>query len=107
MIAVLGMAKPGRLQAFLEYSAAKSVLTGFGLLPAPAAMRLGRSMGKLAYAVAGDLRRTGATNLRLAFPEKTEEERGQLLRECFENLGRLLGVFSQFSSRSREELKEL
>jgi KDO2-lipid IV(A) lauroyltransferase len=101
------MAKPGRLQTLLEYSAAKSVLTGFGLLPAPAAMALGRGMGKLAYALAGDLRRTGATNLRLAFPEKTEEERGRLLRECFDNLGRLLGFFSQFSSRSREELKEL
>src|SRR6185503_12913273 len=101
------MAKPGKLQTFLEYSAAKSVLTGFGLLPAPAAMALGLGMGKLAYAIAGDLRRTGVTNLRLAFPEKTEEERGLLLRECFDNLGRLLGVFSQFPSRSRDELKEL
>jgi KDO2-lipid IV(A) lauroyltransferase len=101
------MAKPGRLQTVLEYSVAKSVLAGFGLLPAPAAMALGRGMGRLAYALAGDLRRTGATNLRLAFPEKTEEERGRLLRECFDNLGRLLGFFSQFSSRSREQLKEL
>jgi len=101
------MAKPGKLQTFLEYSAAKSVLAGFGFLPAPAAMLLGRGVGKLAYAIAGDLRRTGTTNLRLAFPEKTDDERGQLLRECFDNLGRLLGFFSQFSSRSREELKEL
>ena len=101
------MAKPGKLQTFLEYSTAKSVLAGFGLLPARMAMLLGRGMGKVAYAFAGDLRRTGATNLRLAFPEKTDEERGQLLRECFDNLGRLLGFFSQFSTRSREELKEL
>ena len=101
------MAKPGKLQTFLEYSAARSVLAGFARLPPPAAMLLGRSMGKLAYAIAGDLRRTGEINLRLAFPEKTEEERCRLLRECFDNLGRLLGFFSQFSSRSREELKEL
>jgi KDO2-lipid IV(A) lauroyltransferase len=101
------MAKPGKLQTFLEYSAARSVLAGFGRLPPPAAMALGRGLGKLAYAIAGDLRRTGAINLRLAFPEKSEEERGLLLRECFDNLGRLLGFFSQFSSRSRAELKEL
>ena len=101
------MAKPGKLQTFLEYSAARSVLAGFGRLPPPAAMLLGRSMGKIAYAIARDLKRTGKTNLRLAFPEKSEEERNHLLRECFDNLGRLLGFFSQFSSRSRAELKDL
>jgi KDO2-lipid IV(A) lauroyltransferase len=101
------MAKPGKLQTLLEYSAAKSALAALGRLPPPAAYSVGRAMSKLAYLVAGDLRRTGAINLRLAFPEKTDEERAQLLRETFDNLGRLLGFFSQFSSRSREELKQL
>lgn len=64
-------------------------------------------MGGLAYVLAGNLRRTAATNLRLAFPEKSEEERAQLVRGCFDSLGRLLGFFSQMSSRSEEELKQL
>ena len=64
-------------------------------------------MGGLAYLLAGELRRTGAINLRLAFPEKSEQERAALLRECFDNLGRLLGFFSQFSSRSLEQLQDL
>src|SRR6185503_21222612 len=101
------MAKNGKLQTLLEYSAARSVLASLRLLPAPIAMGLGRGMAKLAYTLAGDLRRTGATNLRLAFPDKTDEERAQLLRECFDSLGRELGLFSQFSSRSLEELKQL
>jgi KDO2-lipid IV(A) lauroyltransferase len=101
------MAKQGRFLTVLEYAAAKSVLATFGRLPAPTAMLLGRGMGKLAYTLAGDLRRTGATNLRLAFPEKSDEERAELLRTCFDSLGRLLGFFSQMSSRSREELKQL
>ena len=101
------MAKHGKLQTFLEYSAAKSVLSTLSKLPAPAAMRIGRAMGGTAYALASDLRRTGATNLRLAFPEKSDEERAVLLRECFDNLGRLLGFFSQFSSKSREDLQNL
>ena len=101
------MAKQGKLQTFLEYAAAKSVLSTLGYLPAPAAMSLGRTMGKLAYFLAGNLRKTGRTNLRLAFPEKTDEEREQLLRECFGNLGRQLGVFSQFSTRSLTELQNL
>jgi KDO2-lipid IV(A) lauroyltransferase len=99
------MAKQGKLQTFLEYAAAKSVLVTLGHLSAPVAMKIGRSMGKLAYALAADLRRTGATNLRLAFPEKTEEERQALLRECFDNLGRQLGFFSQFAPRSLDELQ--
>ena len=101
------MAKQGKLQTFLEYAAAKSVLSTLGYLPAPAAMSIGKTMGKLAYLLAGNLRKTGATNLRLAFPEKTDAEREQLLRECFANLGRQLGFFSQFSTRSLEELQNL
>ena len=101
------MAKPGKLQTLLEYSAAKSVLTSLGLMPAPAAYGVGRAFGKLAYVLARDLRRTGAINLRLAFPEKSDSERAELLRECFDSLGRVLGLFSQFSSRSQEQLRQL
>jgi Kdo2-lipid IVA lauroyltransferase/acyltransferase len=101
------MAKSGKLQTFLEYSAARSVLTTFSLLPPSMAMRLGRGMGKLAYTLAGNLRRTANTNLQLAFPEKSDAERAALVRECFDSLGRLLGFFSQFSSKSKEELKDL
>jgi len=101
------MAKHGKLRTSLEYSAARFVLVSFGLMPPRFSMWLGRRVGKLAYALAGDLRRTGATNLRLAFPEKSDDERAQLLRECFDSLGRLLGFFSQFSSRSLDELKQL
>lgn len=101
------MAKPGKLQTFLEYSAAKSVLTGLGILPGPAAIAVGKSIGRVFYLLAGDLKRTAAINLRLAFPEKTEAERSELVRACFDNLGRELGLFSQFATRSREELRNM
>jgi len=99
------MAKKGNLQTFLEYAAAKSVLVTLGHLPVSTAMMVGRSVGKLAYIFASDLRRTGAINLRMAFPDKTEEERAELLRQCFDSLGRQLGLFSQFSTRSLAELQ--
>jgi KDO2-lipid IV(A) lauroyltransferase len=101
------MAKQAKLQTHLEYAAAKSVLATLGLLPPSTAMRLGQVVGKLAYVLAGNLRKTGATNLRLAFPEKTEEERAELLRECFNGLGRQLGLFSQFATRPPEDLQDL
>src|SRR6185503_12107515 len=101
------MAKPGKLQTLLEYAAAKSVLTGLGMLPAPAAIAVGKSMGRVFYRFGGDLRRTAAINLRLAFPEKSEEERAQLVRECFDGLGRQLGLFSQFTTRTQQELEDM
>src|ERR1043165_6797221 len=101
------MAKQGKLQTFLEYAAAKSVLVTLGHLPPATAMSVGRSIGKFAYLLASDLRKTGAINLRLAFPEKTDEERARLLRECFDSLGRQLGLLSQLFSRPREALQDL
>ncbi len=101
------MAKPGKLQTFLEYWAAKSVLTGLGMLPGGAAIAVGKSMGRVFYLLAGDLRRTAAINLRLAFPEKSDEERNELVRACFDTLGRQLGLFSQFATRSQEELRNM
>ena len=101
------MSKDRKLQTFLEYAAVKSILVSLGLLPPRAAYAIGRGMGGIAYQLAGDLRRTGAINLRLAFPEKSDEERARLLRECFASLGRELGFFSQMASRSREQLNQL
>ncbi|HKE57201.1 MAG TPA: hypothetical protein VKB46_10880, partial [Pyrinomonadaceae bacterium] len=98
------MAKHGKLQTLLEYSAARSVLALLGALPISTAMSLGRSMGKVAYWTAKDLRRTAQKNLQLAFPEKDLPERNDILRECFSSLGRELGVFSHFSTSSRETL---
>ncbi|HEX5600929.1 MAG TPA: lysophospholipid acyltransferase family protein [Pyrinomonadaceae bacterium] len=101
------MAKHGKLRTYLEYAPVKLVLMTLGRLPPRMSYGMGRSFGKIAYLLAGDLRRTGAINLRIAFPEKTEEERDALLRECFESLGRQLGLFSQMATRSREEIRQL
>jgi KDO2-lipid IV(A) lauroyltransferase len=91
------MAKHGKLQTSLEYAAARIVLSVVGALPFRQSIRLGRFFGLIAYLLASELRRTGEINLKLAFPEKTSEERRQLLRGCFESLGRALGAFSHFA----------
>ena len=91
------MAKHGKLQTSLEYAAARIILSVVGALPLRQSIRLGRFFGLIAYLVARELRRTGEINLKLAFPEKTSEERRQLLKGCFESLGRALGVFSHFA----------
>lgn len=95
------------LQINLEYAAARSLLAVFGALPLSVALRGGSIMAGGAYHFAGRLRRTGERNLRLAFPELSPRERRRLLRGCFQNLGRLLGVFSQLSSARPETLRRL
>jgi KDO2-lipid IV(A) lauroyltransferase len=101
------MAKQGKLQLTLEYLAAKAVLSTLGLLPMSMAIAIGQSLGNLAYLMAGKLRRTGRRNLELAFPDKTEDERDELIRGCFQSLGRQLGVFSKFAKSPVEDLYKI
>ncbi len=95
------------LQINLEYVVAYSLLAIFGWLPMRLALFTGSMMGRGGYYFSSRLRRTGQRNLGLAFPELTTNERRVLLRGCFENLGRLLGVFSQFATADPQTLQSL
>ncbi|HVS82226.1 MAG TPA: lysophospholipid acyltransferase family protein [Pyrinomonadaceae bacterium] len=95
------------LQINLEYATARLLLAAFGALPQHVALRVGSIMAGGAYYFSGRLRRTGERNLRLAFPELGPSERRRLLRGCFQNLGRLLGVFSQFANANPQTLKRI
>lgn len=101
------MAKRGKLQTTLEFALARTIISGLGALPRPAAVSLGTLLGRVACFLPGRLKRTGEINLRIAFPEKSEAERRQLLRGSFENLGRLLGEFSQLPRATPAALREL
>lgn len=101
------MAKHGKLQTSLEYGVARSLIGGLGILPRPFAIGVARALARLAYLLPGDLRRTGQCNLKLAFPNLSDAERKQLLRGCFDNLGRLLGEFSQLPRATPDKLREL
>jgi len=57
------------------------------LLPFRWQLKLGRLLGRLMYRLAGSRRHVAATNLRLCFPELSDEERQQLLREHFHSMG--------------------
>ena len=95
------------LQINLEYLMARSLLAIFGWLPARGSLLVGSRLGRVGYYFSGRLRRTGQRNLELAFPEISQKDRRRLLRGCFENLGRLLGVFSQFATADTRTLQSL
>ncbi len=95
------------LQINLEYLIARSLLAVFALPPLPLAVAAGSTLGRFGYYFSGRLRRTGERNLRLAFPELDARRRKDLLHGCFQNLGRLLGVFSHFGKDSPKALQAL
>jgi Kdo2-lipid IVA lauroyltransferase/acyltransferase len=95
------MAKHGQFRTNLEYWLARTILCFFSLLPLSSAIRAGRVFGRLGFAFE-KLRRTGRRNLEMAFPEASAQQREELLRGSFENLGRSLGVFSHFQKESPE-----
>jgi KDO2-lipid IV(A) lauroyltransferase len=101
------MGKHGKVQTALEYGAARSILTGLGLLPRPVALAAGRGLARLAYTFGGRLRRTGERNLELALPDLSRDERAAILRNCFANLGRLLGEFSHLPRATPESLHRI
>lgn len=104
---VLKMSKRREAKTAVEYWLARSLISGLGLFPRALAVLVGRMMGRMAYLVGGGLKRTGEQNLALAFPELDEAGRRRLLRGCFDNLGRLLGEFSQLPRATPEQLRGL
>ncbi|HET6671241.1 MAG TPA: lysophospholipid acyltransferase family protein [Pyrinomonadaceae bacterium] len=101
------MAKRGRLQTLLEYTLARAVLSGLGILPRKLAVAVGRSLGRIGYLLFSDLRRTGSRNLNIAFPDVSQGERKRMLRGCFDNLGRMLGEFSQLSRITPDQFRQI
>jgi KDO2-lipid IV(A) lauroyltransferase len=101
------MGKHGKVRTALEYTAARTVLTGLRWLPRSVAVAAGRGLGRLAYRAGGRLQRTGLRNLELAFPDLSEHERARILRGCFLNLGRLLGEVSHFPKATPESLQQI
>jgi KDO2-lipid IV(A) lauroyltransferase len=79
----------------LEFVAVWCLVKLLGLPPRSIARALGAGVGRLALVLTPRLRRAGHRNLQLAFPQKSEAEREQILRKLYRNLGWLLAEFCQ------------
>ena len=62
-------------------------------LPFRVIVAIGNGVGSLLYFVAAERRRVGATNLKLCFPDLSDEARKKLLRDNFKMFGR--GLFER------------
>jgi KDO2-lipid IV(A) lauroyltransferase len=100
------MAKKSNTQIWLEYIPVRILFELLGLLPRRAAVRIGESIGRIAYRLAGGLRKVAHRNLEIAFPAKSLEEREAIAVASFENLGRMLGELTQFPKASPAMLRD-
>ena len=70
-------------------------------------MSVGKIFARIAYHLHGRLRRVGHRNLELAMPELGAAQRRAIVKRVFDNLGRLLGEFSQFPKITHQNISKL
>ncbi len=90
-----------------EYAVAWTGVKLLGLLPRPAARFVGASFAAVAYAIRVPLRRSAMFNLRLAFPDWTDERRRRVIRGMIRQIGWMAGEFSQFPKYTRERIERI
>jgi KDO2-lipid IV(A) lauroyltransferase len=95
------------LQNNSEFFAVRSVLGAIGMFPVAASMKGGEAFAKLSSRLLKRLRFVGLRNLSLALPELSREEHEEILKGCFESLGRQLGIASHFARLTPEKLREM
>jgi KDO2-lipid IV(A) lauroyltransferase len=99
--------KRGALRNLVEFIPAWLLLKFLGLLPRDSAVRVGRLIARAVYHLHGRLRRVGYRNLALAIPELAAADRHAIVKGVFNNLGRLLGEFSQFPKLTPQNITKL
>jgi Kdo2-lipid IVA lauroyltransferase/acyltransferase len=91
------------MQERLEFVVVWVLVRLLGRLPRSVARSVGAGIGWLAYRIVPRLRSVGFTNLELAFPEWSDEQRQDVLRRLYRNLGWLLAEFCQMPRYTREK----
>ncbi len=91
----------------LEYAAAWPFLKIMGILPRPLARGFAIGIGQLVYLLHFKLRQVGMRNLQMAFPEKSEAERKEILRGEFTSLGRQLAELCRFPKYTAKNIDEV
>lgn len=101
------MAKKSSFQIKAEFLVVRTVVGILGILPRPLSIWIGQRIVNFVFLFLKDLRRTAFINTGIAFPEKSENERRQLIRGCFDSLGRVLGELCHFPSATPEDVSAL
>ena len=101
------MAAMDGARQWLEYAAMWLVLKTAGILPRRAARAYGAGVAFVFFALVPRLKRIALFNLKLAFPDWSDERRREVVRGMIRQLGWMGGEFSQFPKYPAERIKEI
>ena len=90
------------MQEKIEFAVVWVLVRLLGLLPRGGARAIGAIVGALAYRILPRLRGVGSKNLEIAFPEWSGEQRQEVLRRLYRNLGWQMAEFCQMPSYTPE-----
>jgi len=95
------------MKEWLAFAAVWVVLKFTGALPRPSARSLAVGVARGLFAVTPKLRRTAEFNLKLAFPEWTDEQRAATVRGMVRSLGWMAAEFAMMPGYTRKNIEEI
>ena len=95
------------MREWCEYAAAWTILKFLGILPRPVARAVASTIAKMLLGCFRRLRRIAMTNLRLAFPDWTDEKRLETIRGMTRSLGWMAAEFAHFPKLNRGNIERL
>ncbi len=94
------------MKEWLSYAVVWGVLKMTGALPRGMARSMGAALAKILFAFTPKLRKTAEFNLKLAFPEWTEEQRAATLTGMIRSVGWMAAEFARMPRYTRENIAD-
>src|SRR5947208_13890808 len=94
------------MKEWIEYAAVWVILKGLGVLPRPLARSFASGMMRFFYALLPRLRKTAEINLRIAFPDWSDDRGKKVIRGMLRNLGWMAAEFVRLPKYSKENIEE-
>lgn len=98
---------PSTAKGFVLYASLRSFLAVGGSLPLAVSRPIGKTLSAAALALLPRSRERIRTHLKIAFPEKTDEEREQITRACARHFGLMLAEISWLWRATSEKVEAL
>src|SRR5437660_11757339 len=95
------------MKEWIEYAAVWVILKGLGVLPWPLARNFASEMMRIFYALLPRLRKTAEVNLRIAFPEWSDDQGKKVVRGMLRNLGWMAVEFVRLPKYTKENIEQI
>ena len=95
------------MKEWLEYAVVWLILKKLGVLPRRLARGFAASVTSLLFFLQPKLRKTAEFNLRLAFPDWTDEQRKDATRKMVRNLGWMAAEFAHFPRLRKKNIEKV